>query len=41
MIPLRRFWPLVKVVTAFTLAHSITLVASVLGLAPNALWFPR
>ena len=40
VIPLRRFWPLVKVVTAFTLAHSITLVASVLGLAPNALWFP-
>ena len=40
VIPLRRFWPLVKVVTAFTLAHSITLVASVMGLAPNALWFP-
>ncbi|MCY4400777.1 MAG: HupE/UreJ family protein [Gemmatimonadetes bacterium] len=40
VIPLRRFWPLVKVVTAFTVAHSITLVASVMGLAPNALWFP-
>ena len=40
IIPLRRFWPLVSVVTAFTVAHSITLVASVLGLAPNALWFP-
>ena len=40
VIPLRRFWPLVSVVTAFTVAHSITLVASVLGLAPNALWFP-
>ena len=40
VIPLRRLWPLVSVVTAFTVAHSITLVASVLGLAPNALWFP-
>ena len=40
VIPIRRFWPLVSVVTAFTAAHSITLGASVLGLAPNALWFP-
>ena len=40
VIPLRRFWPLVSVVTAFTAAHSITLAASVLGIAPNALWFP-
>lgn len=40
VIPVRRFWPLVSVVTAFTAAHSITLGASVLGLAPNALWFP-
>ena len=40
VLPLRRLWPLVSVVTAFTVAHSITLVASVLGLAPNALWFP-
>lgn len=38
--PLRRFWPLVSVVTAFTVAHSTTLAASVLGLAPRALWFP-
>ena len=40
VIPLRRIVPLVKVVTAFTAAHSITLGASVMGLAPNALWFP-
>ena len=40
VVPLRRFWPLVSVVTAFTVAHSITLAASVLGVAPNALWFP-
>ncbi len=40
VIPARRFWRLVPVVTAFTAAHSITLAASALGLAPNALWFP-
>ncbi len=35
----RRFWPLVKVVTAFTIAHSITLTVAVLGIAtlPSAL----
>ena len=40
VIPIRRFRPLVAVVTAFTVAHSLTLAASVLGLAPDALWFP-
>ncbi|MEO7455197.1 MAG: HupE/UreJ family protein [Gemmatimonadaceae bacterium] len=40
VIPLRRLKPLVGVVTAFTVAHSITLAASVLGFAPSALWFP-
>jgi len=40
VIPVRRFWPLVSVVTAFTVAHSITLVASATGLAPAGLWFP-
>ena len=40
ILPVRRFWSLVPVVTAFTVAHSITLGASALGLAPNALWFP-
>jgi hypothetical protein len=40
VIPFRRFRPLLIVVTAFTLAHSITLIASVLGLAPGGLWFP-
>ena len=40
VIPFRRFRGLVPVVTAFTVAHSITLIASVFGLAPNALWFP-
>jgi hypothetical protein len=40
VIPLRRLRPLVLVVTAFTVAHSITLVGSAFGLAPDALWFP-
>jgi hypothetical protein len=30
----------VPIVTSFTIAHSITLIASALGLAPGALWFP-
>jgi hypothetical protein len=40
VIPFRRLRPLVLVVTAFTVAHSITLVASAFGLAPDGLWFP-
>jgi hypothetical protein len=40
VIPLRRLWPLVLVATSFTVAHSITLIASAFGLAPDALWFP-
>jgi hypothetical protein len=40
VIPLRRVRPLIAVVTAFTVAHSITLIASTLGFAPQALWFP-
>ncbi len=38
--PLRRLRQLVLVVTSFTVAHSITLLASAAGLAPSALWFP-
>jgi hypothetical protein len=40
VIPIRRLRPLIAVVTAFTVAHSITLVASAMGLAPDVLWFP-
>lgn len=40
VIPFRRFVELFKVVTAFTVAHSITLIASAYGLGPDALWFP-
>ena len=40
VIPVRRIRALVWVVTAFTAAHSLTLIASVLGMAPDGLWFP-
>ena len=40
VIPFRRLRPLIAIVTAFTVAHSITLIASAAGFAPTALWFP-
>jgi hypothetical protein len=40
VIPFRSFRPLVLIVTAFTVAHSITLMSAALNLAPNRLWFP-
>ncbi len=40
VIPFRRFGQLVIIVTAFTIAHSITLMLSALSLGPSALWFP-
>jgi len=40
VIPFRRLRALVLIVTSFTLAHSITLVASAFDVAPDALWFP-
>jgi hypothetical protein len=40
VIPFRRIRPLVAIVTSFTVAHSITLIASAAGLAPDAGWFP-
>ncbi len=40
VIPFRRLRPLVAVVTAFTVAHSLTLIASAFDLAPSAQWFP-
>ena len=40
LIPFRRLRPLVAIITSFTVAHSITLIASTFGLVPNALWFP-
>ena len=40
VIPFRRLRSLVVVVTSFTIAHSVTLIASAYNLAPDALWFP-
>jgi hypothetical protein len=40
VIPFRRIRSLVVIVTAFTVAHSITLIAAAYGVGPSALWFP-
>ncbi len=40
VIPLRSMRALIPVITSFTIAHSITLISSAFGMAPNALWFP-
>ena len=40
VIPFRKLRSLIIVVTAFTMAHSVTLIASAYNLAPDALWFP-
>jgi hypothetical protein len=39
LIPLRSVTALIPVVTSFTIAHSITLLASALGWVPSAIWF--
>jgi hypothetical protein len=40
VIPFRRLGALVAIVTSFTVAHSVTLIASAYDMAPSALWFP-
>jgi hypothetical protein len=40
VIPFRRFRTLIPIVTAFTVAHSITLIASAYDYAPDVQWFP-
>ncbi|MEO5698684.1 MAG: HupE/UreJ family protein [Burkholderiaceae bacterium] len=41
ILPFRRVgWPLVGVVTAFTAAHTVTLIAAAYGHVPSATWFP-
>jgi len=40
VIPFRKFRALIPVVTAFTVAHSITLIASAYDMAPGMPWFP-
>ncbi|MGI1678691.1 MAG: HupE/UreJ family protein [Cellvibrionaceae bacterium] len=39
VIPLRKFRSLIPVVTAFTVAHSITLMSTLFGIVPNVMWF--
>ncbi len=39
VIPFRKLRGLAVVVTAFTVAHSVTLIASAYGMAPDGLWF--
>jgi hypothetical protein len=38
-IPFRRFWALAAIATAFTVAHTLTLLVAALGHAPGGLWF--
>ena len=40
VIPFRRVRPLIPVITAFTLGHSITLIGTAYNLAPVGAWFP-
>jgi hypothetical protein len=40
VIPFRQMRQLLIIVTSFTVAHSITLIASAFNLAPSAQWFP-
>jgi HupE / UreJ protein len=40
VIPFRRIKPLIPVITAFTLGHSITLIGTACNLAPFGAWFP-
>lgn len=40
VIPFRKLRPLAVVITSFTVAHSVTLIASAFGMAPDSLWFP-
>jgi hypothetical protein len=40
LIPLRGWRQVVAIVTAFTVAHSVTLLGAAYGLAPRGAWFP-
>ncbi len=40
LIPFRKLRPLIAIITSFTAAHSLTLIASAFGMVPNFLWFP-
>jgi hypothetical protein len=40
IIPFRRIWGLIPVITAFTVGHSITLIGTAYNIAPVGAWFP-
>ena len=40
VLPVRNWRALIAIITAFTVAHSLTLGAAALGIATTALWFP-
>jgi hypothetical protein len=40
IVPFRRVRPLIAIVTAFTVGHSLTLIGSAFGLTPSVPWFP-
>ena len=40
IIPFRRIWGLIPVITAFTIGHSITLIGTAYNIAPVGAWFP-
>lgn len=40
LVPFRRFKALVPIVTSFTIAQTLTILASVYDMTPSALWFP-
>ena len=40
VIPFRRVKPLIPIITAFTVGHSITLIGTAYNLAPLGAWFP-
>ncbi|MBM3752289.1 MAG: HupE/UreJ family protein [Acidimicrobiia bacterium] len=40
VVPFRQFRPLLLIVTAFTVGHSVTLASAALGWVPAGLWFP-
>lgn len=39
VLPFQSLYVIIVLITAFTVAHSTTLIAATLGLAPDALWF--
>ncbi len=40
VIPFRKLRALIPIITSFTMAHSVTLIASAYDFVPDALWFP-